>query len=156
MIRVKPKAMKIAVGGDHAGFELKNELIPLIEKAGHEVLDLGAFSNEASDYPDFARSVGESVRDGRADRGILVCGSGAGVTVAANKIRGVRATLAHDVYTAHQGVEHDDINVITMGARIIGPAIAGEIVTAFLRAQFSGEERHVRRLEKVLQIEAEN
>ncbi len=156
MIRVKPKAMKIAIGGDHAGFELKNELIPLIEGAGHAVLDMGAFSSEPSDYPDFARSVGESVRDGRADRGILVCGSGAGVTVAANKIHGVRATLAHDVYTAHQGVEHDDINIITMGARIIGPAIAKEIVTAFLNAKFSGEERHVRRLEKVLQIEAEN
>jgi ribose 5-phosphate isomerase B len=148
--------MKIAVGGDHAGFELKDELIPLIEAAGHEVLDLGAHSLEPSDYPDFARSVGEAVRDGRAGRGILVCGSGAGVTVAANKIHGVRATLAHDVYTAHQGVEHDDINIITMGARIIGPAIAKEIVTAFLGAKFSGEERHVRRLEKVLQIEAEN
>ncbi len=148
--------MKIAIGGDHAGFELKDELRPLIESLGHEVLDLGAHSTEPSDYPDFARSVGEAVRDGRADRGILVCGSGAGVTVAANKIHGVRATLAHDVYTAHQGVEHDDINVVTMGARIIGPAIAKEVVSAFLKAQFSGEERHLRRLNKVLQIEAEN
>lgn len=148
--------MKIAIGGDHAGFELKDELLPLIEAAGHEVLDMGAHSTQPSDYPDFARAVGEAVRNGNADRGILVCGSGAGVTVAANKIHGVRATLAHDVYTAHQGVEHDDINIITMGARIIGPAIAKEIVTAFLGAQFSGEERHVRRLNKVLEIEAEN
>lgn len=156
-VRVKPRfAMRIAIGGDHAGYELKDELIPLIEGLGHEVLDMGAHSAEPSDYPDFALAVGEAVRDGRADRGVLVCGSGAGVTVAANKIHGVRATLAHDVYTAHQGVEHDDINIITMGARIIGPAIAKEIVAAFLGAKFSGEERHVRRLEKVLKIEAEN
>lgn len=148
--------MKIAIGGDHAGFEMKDGLKGLIESLGHEVEDMGACSAEPSDYPDFARSVGEAVRDGRAERGILVCGSGAGVTVAANKIRGVRATLAHDVYTAHQGVEHDDVNVITMGARIIGPAIASEVVTAFLGANFSGEERHVRRLNKVLEIEAEN
>jgi len=148
--------MKIAIGGDHAGFGMKDGLLPLIESLGHEVLDMGAHSETPSDYPDFARSVGEAVREGRAERGILVCGSGAGVTVAANKIHGVRATLAHDVYTAHQGVEHDDINVITMGARIIGPAIAKEVVTAFLNAKFSGEERHVRRLNKVLEIEAEN
>lgn len=148
--------MKIAIGGDHAGFEMKDGLKGLIESLGHEVEDMGACSAEPSDYPDFARSVGEAVRDGRVERGILVCGSGAGVTVAANKIRGVRATLAHDVYTAHQGVEHDDVNVITMGARIIGPAIAGEVVTAFLKAKFSGEERHVRRLNKVLELEAEN
>jgi len=153
----KPRlVMKIAIGGDHAGYALKDELIPLIEAAGHEVIDMGAHSAEPSDYPDFARSVGGAVRDGRAERGILVCGSGAGVTVAANKIHGVRATLAHDVYTAHQGVEHDDINIITMGARIIGPAIAKEVVTAFLNAKFSNEERHVRRVGKVLEIEAEN
>ena len=148
--------MKIAIGGDHAGFGLKDELKSLIESLGHEVEDMGACSAEPSDYPDFAVLVGEAVRDGRAERGILVCGSGAGVTVAANKIRGIRATLAHDVYTAHQGVEHDDVNIITMGARIIGPAIAHEVVTAFLGAKFSGEERHVRRLNKVLAIEAEN
>ncbi|BCM91160.1 putative sugar phosphate isomerase YwlF [Abditibacteriota bacterium] len=148
--------MKIAIGGDHAGFGMKDDLKTLIESLGHEVEDMGACSTEPSDYPDFARSVGEAVRDGRAERGVLVCGSGAGVTVAANKIRGVRATLAHDVYTAHQGVEHDDVNVITMGARIIGPAIATEVVKAFLGAKFSGEERHVRRLKKVLEIEAEN
>ncbi len=148
--------MKIAIGGDHAGFELKEGMRGLVESLGHEVLDMGACSTEPSDYPDFARLVGDAVREGRADRGILVCGSGAGVTVAANKIRGVRATLAHDVYTAHQGVEHDDVNVITMGARIIGPAIATEVVTAFLNAKFSGEERHLRRLNKVLAIEAEN
>ena len=148
--------MKIAIGGDHAGFELKEGMRGLVESLGHEVEDMGACSTEPSDYPDFARLVGEAVREGRVDRGILVCGSGAGVTVAVNKIRGVRATLAHDVYTAHQGVEHDDVNVITMGARIIGPAIATEVVKAFLGAKFSGEERHVRRLNKVLAIEAEN
>ncbi len=148
--------MKIAIGGDHAGFQLKEGLRGLIESLGHEVEDMGACNEAPSDYPDFARLVGGAVTSGRAERGILVCGSGAGVTVAANKIRGVRATLAHDVYTAHQGVEHDDVNVITMGARIIGPAIATEVVTAFLGARFSGEERHLRRLKKVLEIEAEN
>lgn len=148
--------MKIAIGGDHAGFELKTELIPLVESLGHEVVDCGTDSTAPVDYPDYSRAVGEAVRGGEADRGIVVCGSGAGATIAANKIRGVRAALAHDVYTAHQGVEHDDVNVLTMGSRVIGPAIAKEVVEAFLRANFSGEERHVRRLEKVLEIEAEN
>lgn len=148
--------MKIAIGGDHAGFELKNELIPLIEGLGHEVVDLGTDSTAPVDYPDYSRSVGEAVRDGKVDRGIVVCGSGAGATIAANKVNGVRAALAHDVYTAHQGVEHDDVNVLTMGSRVIGPAIAKEVVEAFLHAHFSGEERHVRRLEKVMKIEAEN
>ena len=148
--------MKIAIGGDHAGFELKTELIPLIQELGHEVVDCGTDSLAPVDYPDFSRAVGEMVRDKQVDRGIVVCGSGAGATIAANKIRGVRAALAHDVYTAHQGVEHDDVNVLTMGSRVIGPAIAREVVESFLKAGFSGEERHLRRLEKVLEIEAQN
>ncbi|MBW3637085.1 MAG: ribose 5-phosphate isomerase B [Armatimonadetes bacterium] len=148
--------MKIAIGGDHAGFELKSELIPLIENLGHEVVDCGTDSTAPVDYPDFSRAVGEAVREGRAQRGIVVCGSGAGATIAANKINGVRAALAHDVYTAHQGVEHDDVNVLTMGSRVIGPAIAKEVVEAFLSANFSGEERHKRRLQKVMEIEAQN
>jgi ribose 5-phosphate isomerase B len=148
--------MKIAIGGDHAGFELKTELIPLIESLGHEVIDCGTDSEAPVDYPDYSRAVGETVTSGKADRGIVVCGSGAGATIAANKIKGVRAALAHDVYTAHQGVEHDDVNVLTMGSRVIGPAIAREVVEAFLHAKFSGEERHVRRLAKVMKIEADN
>ena len=148
--------MKIAIGGDHAGFPLKTELIPLITELGHEVVDCGTDSTDAVDYPDYSRAVGELVRDGEVDRGIVVCGSGAGATIAANKIKGVRAALAHDHYSAHQGVEHDDVNVLTMGSRVIGTAIATEVVRAFLGAQFSGEERHVRRLNKVMEIEAEN
>lgn len=148
--------MKIAIGGDHAGFELKQELVEVIEKLGHEVVDYGTDSTLPVDYPDFSRAVGEAVRNHEVDRGIVVCGSGAGATIAANKVNGVRAALAHDVYTAHQGVEHDDVNVLTMGSRIIGPAIAKEVVEAFLKAKFSGEERHVRRLAKVMEIEAEN
>lgn len=149
-------AMKIAIGGDHAGFPLKEELVPLIEKLGHEVQDFGTCSTESVDYPDFAQAVGEAVRDGKADRGIVVCGSGAGATVAANKVRGVRAALGHDTYSAHQGVEHDDVNVLTIGSRVVGVALALEIVEAYLKAEFSGDERHVRRLNKVLKIEAEN
>ena len=148
--------MKVAIGGDHAGFPLKTELIPLIIEMGHEVIDCGTDSTAPVDYPDFSRAVGELVRDGAVERGIVVCGSGAGATIAANKIKGVRASLAHDHYSAHQGVEHDDVNVLTMGSRVIGTAIASEVTRAFLNAQFSGEERHVRRLNKVMQIEAEN
>jgi len=148
--------MKIAIGGDHAGFELKQELVAYVKELGHDVVDCGTDSTAPVDYPDFARKVGESVRDHRVDRGIVVCGSGAGATVAANKINGVRAALAHDTYSAHQCVEHDDVNVLTMGSRIIGVALAREVVAAFVRAQYTGEERHARRLAKVLQIEAEN
>ncbi len=148
--------MKVAIGGDHAGFPLKTELIPLIEAMGHQVVDCGTDSTAPVDYPDYSRAVGELVRDGAVDRGIVVCGSGAGATVAANKIKGVRAALAHDHYSAHQCVEHDDVNVLTMGSRVIGTAIATEVTRAFLDAQFSGEARHVRRLEKVMEIEAEN
>ena len=148
--------MKVAIGGDHAGFELKEHLIPLIEKLGHEVVDCGTNSTEAVDYPDFAQAVGEQVRDGKVNRGIVVCGSGIGANIAANKVRGVRAGLSTDTYSAHQGVEHDDMNVIVLGSRITGVAVADEIVEAYLKAEFSGDERHVRRLNKVKKIEADN
>lgn len=148
--------MKVAIGGDHAGFPLKTELIPLIIEMGHEVIDCGTDSTAPVDYPDYSRAVGELVRDGTVDRGIVVCGSGAGATVAANKVNGVRAALAHDHYSAHQCVEHDDVNVLTMGSRVIGVAIAAEVTRAFLNAEFTGEERHVRRLNKVMEIEANN
>ncbi|HEX8464367.1 MAG TPA: ribose 5-phosphate isomerase B [Abditibacterium sp.] len=148
--------MKIAIGGDHAGYELKTALIPLIENLGHEVVDCGTDSTAPVDYPDFSRAVGEAVRDGNVERGIVVCGSGIGANIAANKIHGVRAGQSNETYSAHQGVEHDDMNVLVLAARIIGPAVASEIVESFLGAKFSGEERHVRRLEKVMAIEAEN
>ena len=148
--------MKVAIGADHGGFELKQRLVEMLRDAGHEVLDLGADAVDASDdYPDYARAVGDAVADGRAERGILVCGSGAGAAIAANKIRGVRASLAHDTYTAHQMVEHDDANVCCLGARVIGPELASEIVRVFMEARFSGEERHVRRLRKVAAMEEE-
>jgi ribose 5-phosphate isomerase B len=147
--------MKVAIGGDHAGFDLKRILAPEISALGHEVLDFGTDTAATpSDYPDFAKLVGEAVASGAAERGVVVCGSGVGVAVAVNKIFGVRAALCHDTYSAHQGVEHDDMNVICLGARIIGSALATEIVQNFLRARFSGEERHLRRLAKMKAIEA--
>jgi ribose 5-phosphate isomerase B len=145
--------MIVACGFDHAGFVLRSRLLPLIEAEGHEVLDLGTFSSEPIDYPDKALEVGHAVVSGRAERGIIVCGSGAGVSVAACKIRGVRAATIHDTYTAHQGVEHDGVNVLCLGGRVIGIEVAAEIVVAFLKAQISDEERHVRRRAKVLEIE---
>jgi ribose 5-phosphate isomerase B len=145
--------MIVACGFDHAGVPLRERLLAVIAAAGHEVLDLGTDTNDPVDYPDKALEVGRAVVTGRADRGILVCGSGAGVSVAAGKIRGVYASTIHDTYTAHQGVEHDGMNVLCMGARIIGAALAAEIVEAFLRAEISDEERHVRRRAKVLEIE---
>ncbi len=146
--------MKIAIGGDHAGLTLKNHLAEFLRAAGHEVLDLGAATYDpADDYPDFAAAVGRAVAGKRAERGLVVCGSGVGASVAANKIRGVRAGLCHDTYSAHQGVEHDDINVLCIGARVIGEALAEEIARAFLGARFSGEERHARRLRKTLALE---
>ena len=149
--------MRIAVGADHGGFELKNELADQLKQAGHDVLDLGAQAYDAQDdYPDFARLVAEVVASGRVERGVLVCGSGVGACVAANKVKGVRAGLCHDTYSAHQGVEHDDMNVVCLGARVIGVELAREIVAAFAGAQFSREERHVRRLNKVLAIERES
>jgi len=147
--------MKIAVGSDHAGFPLKAVVMEVIKAEGHEAIDVGTYSTESVDYPDFSAAVGRMVRDGEADRGVILCGSGVGAAVAANKLRGVRAGLCHDTYSAHQCVEHDDVNVLALGARVIGEEPAKEIVTAFLRAKFTGEERHVRRLKKVLAIEAE-
>jgi ribose 5-phosphate isomerase B len=145
--------MKVAVACDHAGFPLKETVMDVIRRLGHEVLDLGTDSTEPVDYPDFADKLGLSVREGEADRGVLLCGSGVGAAVAANKVVGVRAGLCHDAYSAHQSVEHDDVNVLALGARVIGPALAVELVQAFLGARFTGEERHKRRLEKVKAIE---
>lgn len=146
--------MRLVIGADHAGFEMKREIVTYLRELGHEVIDVGTNSTEPADYPDFALSVGMVLREGRADRGILICGSGVGASVAANKIPGIRAGLCHDTYSAHQGVEHDDVNVLVLGARVIGSALARELVAAFLQARFSGEERHVRRLDKVKAIEA--
>jgi ribose 5-phosphate isomerase B len=143
----------VACGFDHAGFPLRERLLPLIEALGHEVLDLGTDSIEPIDYPIKALEVGHAVVSGRAERGVIVCGSGAGVSVAAGKIRGVYAATVHDTYTAHQAVEHDGMNVLCMGARVIGSELAAEIVTAFLGAEISDEERHVRRRGEVLDIE---
>ena len=147
--------MRVALGADHAGLALKEKLRRHLAARGVEVDDLGAHDERPSDYPDFARAVGEAVASGRAARGILVCGSGVGVAVAANKIPGVRASMCHDHYSAHQGVEHDDLNVLTLGARVVGEALALELADAFLAARFSGEDRHVRRLAKLAAIEAQ-
>jgi ribose 5-phosphate isomerase B len=149
--------MRVAFAADHAGADLKSELLRRLTAAGlgHELVDLGGDgSDPTDDYPDFARRLGFVIRDGEAERGILICGSGVGASVAANKIRGVRAAICHDTYSAHQGVEHDDMNVLTLGARVVGPEPAFECAVAFLRATFSGEPRHRRRLDKVLAIEA--
>lgn len=147
--------MKIAIGSDHAGFELKEEVRRYIADLGHEVLDVGAFNTEPSDYPDFAEYVGRALHAKNADRGILICGSGVGVSVAANKMPGIRAAMCHDTYSAHQGVEHDNMNVLVLGARIIGYALAFDLVASFLNAHFqSNEVRFVRRLNKVNAIEA--
>ncbi|PKM98140.1 MAG: ribose 5-phosphate isomerase B [Elusimicrobia bacterium HGW-Elusimicrobia-3] len=146
--------MKIAIAGDHAGYTLKAALLPHLRALGHEAADLGTDSpDKAVDYPDFAAAVAREVVAGRAERGIVVCGSGVGACVAANKVRGVRAGLCHDTYSAHQGVEHDDMNVLCLGARIIGQSLAFEIVAAFASARFSDEERHKRRLKKVEDLE---
>jgi RpiB/LacA/LacB family sugar-phosphate isomerase len=147
--------MRIAVGADHAGYELKETIADELRLAGHEVVDVGTDSTDPVDYPDFAAALGRAIIDGSAERGILICGSGAGASIAANKLKGVRATVAHDAYTAHQSVEHDDVNVLTLGARVIGVAQASELVKAFLGAEFTGEDRHLRRLNKVLQLEEE-
>jgi len=146
--------MRIAIGSDHAGFDLKEGLLADLRRLGHQVLDLGTHSTEPVDYPDFAEAVGRAVLKGEAERGILICGSGVGASVAANKLPGIRAGLCHDSYSAHQGVEHDDMNLLVLGARVIGPALASELVHIFLKAAFSGEERHRRRLEKVKALEA--
>ena len=145
--------MKVAVACDHAGFPLKDTVMDAIRKAGHEVIDLGTDSTAPVDYPDIAEKIGRAIQRGETDRGIVICGSGVGAAVAANKMLGVRAGLCHDTYSAHQCVEHDDVNVLALGARIIGPDVAVEVVHAFLAAKFTGEERHMRRLNKILAIE---
>lgn len=146
--------MIVACGFDHAGFPMRERLLPAIEADGHEVLDLGTHSTAPDDYPDRALEVGRAVVSGRAERGVLICGSGAGVSVAACKIRGIRAATIHDSYTAHQAVEHDGVNVLCLGARVIGPEVAVEIVRFFLGAVLSDAERHVRRRAKIDAIEA--
>ena len=144
--------MKVAIGADHAGFDLKQELIPSLRALGHEVSDLGTGSTAPVDYPDIAAAVAQAVRAG-ADRGVLICGSGVGASVAANKLAGIRAGLCHDSYTAHQGVEHDDMNILVLGARVIGVELARELARVFLAARFSHEERHERRLGKIRVLE---
>ena len=146
--------MRIALGSDHAGFDMKGTLTKHLGELGHQVVDVGTYSVDPVDYPDFAEAVGKAVLDGRADRGVLICGSGVGASVAANKMRGIRAGLCHDTYSAHQGVEHDDMNILVLGSRVIGFALAQEIVTKYIGAKFSNEERHVRRLGKVKAMEA--
>jgi ribose 5-phosphate isomerase B len=147
--------MRIACAFDHAGFPLKGLVLETLAALGHETIDLGTNSTEPVDYPDTARAACEAVRGGEAERAVIVCGSGAGVAVAAGKFPGIRAVVAHDTYTGHQCVEHDDCNVICIGGRVIGPAYAAEVIAAFVQAQFSGEERHVRRLGKIDAIERE-
>ena len=146
--------LTVALAADHGGFTLKELLLPWLKDQGHKILDLGAheFSPD-DDYPDFAQAVSQIVAQGQAERGILICGSGVGACVAANKVPGIRAGLCHDTYSARQGVEHDDMNVLCLGARVIGLELAKEVITAFLKAHFSAEERHRRRLDKVLAIE---
>ena len=146
--------MRVAIGADHAGYDLKEELARFIGSLGHEVLDLGTNGPERVDYPVYAEAVGLAVLRGQAERGVIICGSGVGASVAANKIAGIRAGLCHDTYSAHQGVEHDDMNVLTLGSRVIGPELARELVRAFLAARFiSGEERYRRRLDQVRDME---
>ncbi len=146
--------MKVALAADHAGWRLKDGLVSLLRAGGHEVLDLGAHDDTPSDYPDFAEALGVAIASGRAERGILVCGSGVGAVAAANKMPGILAGLCHDTYSAHQGVEHDQMNVLALGARVIGEALAAEIAEAFVAAAFDGVPRHLRRVEKVRALEA--
>src|ERR1700740_2739750 len=145
--------MRIVIGSDHAGFSLKEDMNAYIRQLGHQVVDVGTHSTEPVDYPDSAEAVGRAVIDGRAERGVLVCGSGVGASVAANKLRGIRAAVCHDAYSAHQGVEHDDMNVLVLGSRIIGVKLAEDLVKAYLGANFTNEERHKRRLAKIVALE---
>src|SRR5499427_9792507 len=148
-------SMRIVVGSDHAGFEMKKKVVGvLLEEGDLEVVDVGSYNTEPVDYPDYAEAVGLAIREGRAERGVIICGSGVGASVAANKLPGVRAGLCHDTYSARQGVEHDDMNVLALGARVIGPEMALELARVFLAARFSGEARHRRRLAKVAALEA--
>ena len=146
--------MRIAIGADHAGFEMKRDLAGYLAQGGHEVTDLGTHSTAPVDYPDIADAVAQAIRNGQADRGVLVCGSGAGASIAACKFPGVRAAVCHDAYTARQAVEHDDLNILCLGARVIGPALARSLVDAFLGAMFTGDERHMTRLRKIDAIES--
>jgi ribose 5-phosphate isomerase B len=145
--------MRFAIAADHAGFPLKAAIVDLLRVEGHELIDLGTHNVEPVDYPDYAEAVGRALQDGRAERGIILCGSGIGASVAANKLRGIRAGVCHDTYSAHQCVEHDDVNVLCLGARVVGVELAREIVQAFAKARFSGAERHQQRLDKVLALE---
>ncbi|MDQ1407726.1 MAG: transaldolase / glucose-6-phosphate isomerase [Acidobacteriaceae bacterium] len=146
--------MKIVIGSDHAGFQLKVAMGDLLRSLNLEVLDVGAFNENPSDYPDFAEAVGRAILDRKAERGVLICGSGVGASVAANKLVGIRAAVCHDSYSAHQGVEHDDMNVLVLGSRIIGVKLAEDLVKAYLAAKFTNEDRHVRRLAKVKALES--
>lgn len=145
--------MRIAIAADHAGFNIKDEIINLIQSVGHDVIDLGTYNQEPVDYPDYAAKVGKAIQDKQADRGVLICGSGVGVCVAANKIKGVYACVCHDTYSAHQGVEHDNMNVLCIGSRVVGIELVKDIVATFLSAQFIGEGRFLRRVEKVHKLE---
>jgi len=145
--------MKVVIGSDHAGFALKNSVGDVLRSLGHQVVDVGAFNENPSDYPDFAAAVGRAVLQGNADRGVLVCGSGVGASVAANKIKGIRAAVCHDTYSAHQGVEHDDMNVLVLGSRVVGVKLVEDLVRAYLAAKFTNEERHVRRINKIKTLE---
>jgi len=147
--------MRVALGSDHAGFALKEAVKAFLSADHREVIDLGTFSTDPVDYSDYAEAVGRALRDNQADRGILLCGSGVGASVAANKFRGIRAALCHDTFSAHQGVEHDDMNVLALGARVIGDELAADLVRTFLAAQYTGAPRHVRRLAKVAALERE-
>ena len=145
--------MRVGVGADHAGFELKDRLADWLREHGHDVLDVGTHSADPVDYPDFAAAVGRAILDGRVERGVLVCGSGVGASVAANKLHGIRAGLCHDTYSAAQGVEHENVNILVLGARVIGPSLAETLLAAFMNARFSGAERHVRRVAKIAALE---
>ena len=147
--------MKVVIAADHGGFELKGRMARVLQESGHEVLDLGTHSADPVDYPDYTRALGQAILDGRAERGVMICGSGAGAAIAVNKMRGILAALAHDTYTAHQMVEHDNVSVCCLGALVVGAELAAEIVTTFLGARFTGEERHVRRVNKIMEIERE-
>ncbi len=145
--------MRVGVGSDHAGFEMKEQVAAHVREAGHQVLDVGTHSAAPADYPDYAEALGMAILNNQADRGILICGSGVGASIAANKIPGMRAGVCHDCYSAHQGVEHDNMNVLVMGARVIGQSLANDIVDVYLDAQFTCEDRHLRRLEKIRKLE---
>jgi RpiB/LacA/LacB family sugar-phosphate isomerase len=146
--------MKIVIGSDHAGFQLKTAMGDLLRSLNQEVLDVGAFNENPSDYPDFAEAVGRAILERKAERGVLICGSGVGASVAANKLTGIRAAVCHDSYSAHQGVEHDDMNILVLGSRIIGVKLAEDLVKAYLAAKFTNEDRHVRRLAKIKALES--